>query len=978
MLTNTFSPGNMEEDVAARERKWQERWLAAGIGRAQCAPGKPKYYIIFAYPGSSGFIHLGHMRGYSYSDALARYHRMKGEQVFFPGGTHASGLPAISFAAKVAKGDADTLDTLRSLGLDAGAIKELTEPEAAARFLGETYWQTWERFGLIMDRSAYVTTIDPDYQQFIRWQFQRLEQDGYLIQKPYYAPFCPRSGPVSVDPSETDLSRGGNAEVVTYTALPFRLPDGRKLLAATLRPETVYGATNVWLPRDVPLVEWKFQGTTYIVGEAGSKKLIDQQGGTLGLTVQVSSIVGQKVKAPLTGEELPLIISPLVDVNQGTGVVMSVPGHAPADWVALSELPSSISEPLLKAARVIVDIPETGLAASEKELLRGKGAPAARAVANIGVKGLADAEKLQEATERVYRLEFGHGILTAGPFAGQTVPKARESVSKEVIAKEGAVELREFSEPVICRCGETVVIHRIPDQWFLAYGSKEWKERTLAQTKLMEFQPPEYGQELVQIMDWFDDRPAVRKGKWLGTPFPKDPRWIIEPIADSTLYPAYYVVRRFVTGGVLAPEQLTPSLFDYVFLGEGKGEPSVPRELQEEIRKEFLYWYPLDLNVGGKEHKRVHFPVFIYNHVAIFPAQARPKGIFVYWWLTNYGEKLSKKDIKGGAVPTVEGALTKWGADAMRLYYALSASASQDVEWSESTCEAARQRIDEVARMILSLPREAGPASVTLKLETHIDQWLAIKVHEVVVDARKAFEKCDVRGAAQRIYVDLPTIIRRYKVRGGSNDALLARTAGYWARMLVPVTPHIAEEINEQMNKGTALASSLTFPSGEELSETPASLKSPTLERERVIEGVEEDVASLVKIWKTAPTHLTVFVSADWKYTAEAILREMLHGKASVDIGKFVQRARENPDLAPHLKDLARYASEVKGAGIEGLPPFLTQAEETKVIREAVPYLARRFELKKVDVWTEEEGSFRDPANRRSRARPGRPALSIE
>jgi leucyl-tRNA synthetase len=968
----------MEEDVAARELKWQERWKAARLGHAQCSPGKPKYYIIFAYPGSSGFIHLGHMRGYSYSDAIARYHRMVGKEVFFPGGTHASGLPAISFSAKVAKGDTYTLDVLRSLGLDDAAIKELTDPEAAARFLGETYWRTWERFGLLMDRSAYVTTIDPDYRQFIRWQFQRLEKDGYLVQKPYYSPYCPRSGPVSVDPSETDLSKGGNAEIVTYTALPFRLPDGRKLLAATLRPETVYGATNVWLPGEVPLVEWKLLGSTYLVSEAGAKKLLDQQGGSLGATVQVPSLLGLKVRAPLTGEELPLMISPLVDANQGTGVVMSVPGHAPADWVAVSELPPSVSEPMLKAVRVIVDIPEAGLAASEKELLRGEGPPAARAVANIGVKGLSDNEKLQEATERVYRLEFGHGILSVGPFAGQTVPVARDSVSKEVIAKEGAVELREFSEPVICRCGETVVIHRIPDQWFLAYGSREWKEKTLAQTRVMEFQPPEYGQELVQIMDWFDDRPAVRKGKWLGTPFPKDPRWIIEPIADSTLYPAYYVVRRFVSSGALHPEQLTPSFFDYVFLGEGDGENAVPKKLQEEIRKEFLYWYPLDLNVGGKEHKRVHFPVFIYNHVAIFPPPVRPKGIFVYWWLTSYGEKIAKKDIKGGAVPTVEGALARWGADAMRLYYALSASSSQDVEWSESTCEAARQRVEEVARMILTLPRDTGKGSDTLELTTHIDQWLATKVHEVVEEAGRAFEECDVRGAAQRIYVDLPAIIRRYKVRGGSNDELLARTAGYWARMIVPVTPHMAEEINEQINKGTTLASSMTFPSGAELSNTTPSAKSPSIERERVVEGVEGDVASLVKIWKTPPSHLTIFVSAEWKYAAEAILREMLHGKGTLDIGKFVQRARENPELAPHLKDLARYAGEVRGSGVEGLPPFLTRAEEARIITEAIPYFARRFDLKKVDVWTEEEGSSRDPANRRSRARPGRPALSIE
>ncbi len=172
-------------------------------------------------------------------------------------------------------------------------------------------------------------------------------------------------------------------------------------------------------------------------------------------------------------------------------------------------------------------------------------------------------------------------------------------------------------------------------------------------------------------MEWFADRPCARKGPWLGTPLPFDPSWTIEPIADSTFYMAYYIVRRFVVSGRLVPAQLTDAFFDHVFQGKGPGEPSVPTDLQSEVREEFLYWYPLDINMGGHEHKSVHFPVFVYTHARLLPAELRPRAIYVNGWITGpAGTKLSKKEIYSGGVriPPIDRALERWGPDALRLY----------------------------------------------------------------------------------------------------------------------------------------------------------------------------------------------------------------------------------------------------------------------------------------------------------------------
>lgn len=962
----------MSDDISAEELAWQARWKAAGLGKAPPGRRGPKFMLVFAYPGPSGFLHLGHMRGYSYADAIARYHRMKGEAVFFPGGTHASGLPAVTFAMKVARGDPDIIAELASLGLDPEAIRALEKPETAARFLGENYWNLWEGFGMLMDRSSYLTTIDPDYQRFITWQFNRLHKLGLLTQKPHYAPYCPRSGPVSVDPSETDLSSGGNAEVVAYTLLPFKLSDGRELLAATLRPETVYGATNLWVPASGTLIEWIHEGRKFLVTRAGLSKLIEQNGGVAGGECPTSSLLDRKAKAPLTGEELPIFESALVDERVATGVVMSVPAHAPADWVALTVMPGLTGKVLRDSARTVLSFRESSLSPSERELMKGEGVPAARAVYNLAVESLDDHERLAEATERVYRLEHRVGVMSIGPHSGETVVVARGLVGAEVFGGK-PLEIREFTETVICRCGEEVIIRKVPDQWFIRYGSKEWKSQAMDLIGRMVIHPEDYGKELPKIMDWFEDRPAVRRGKWLGTPFPVDPSWVIEPIADSTLYPAYYIIRRFISEGRLQAEDLTQEFFDFVFLGEGEGNGQLSSQLMEEARADFQYWYPLDLNLGGKEHKRVHFPVFIFNHAALLPKESQPKGIFVNWWLTNYsGDKISKRDQKGGAVPTPDRALKEWGADGIRLFYATAASTQQDVQWDEETCHAARRRLNELIEMISQMAA-AGPVDGVLpELVAHEDRWLSTRVHDLIVSVRDAFDNDDIRSAAQEIYVNLAAISRRYRNRGGANPQLLRKVAGVWCALLSPITPHAAEEVHSRIVSGESLVAAGSFPTPEEFRSYPDSL-----EREALIEQIEEDLGALVKVWKGEPKEITIFVAAEWKYDAERILRETTVG-GRVDMKAFMQRSREGGALASRLPELPKYASEAKSSGVSAAGPLIPRAEELSSAREASDYLTRRFGVSKVHVYLEEEGNeSNDPSNRRSRSRPGKPALNL-
>jgi leucyl-tRNA synthetase len=953
----------------AREQHWQSAWQHAGLAAAQRVPGREKFFALVAYPGSSGFLHLGHLRGLAYADTLHRFHRMRGRQIFFPTGTHASGLPSVTFAQKVANRDATVVAQLRLHGVPESEWPALEDPATAARFLGRSYLQLFRSLGFLIDESAYVTTIDDDYQAFIRWQFERLDRAGALVQAPYFASVCPVCGPVSVDPSETDLARGGEAEWVQYTVVPFRLADGRVLLTGTLRPETVFGVTNLWVHPSEPLVVWHQGEHSFVVSRAGAELLVEQHGGKVGHDVPVDHVIGQIVEVPLTHAKVPVLASSLVDPTVGTGIVMSVPAHAPADWLALAELPPELRSQVGAPPQIVaVDLEE--LSASEKELLKGEGPPAERAVRATHAHSLKDTDALDRATERLYRLEHVRGHMTVAPFEGTPVTEARPQTAQRLQEVGGGFVLNQFSEPVVCRNGHTVIIRRVPKQWFLHYGDPAWKSKTEQLIGRMRVEPAEYAAELPDILEWFQDRPCTRKGRWLGTPFPRDPEWLIEPIADSTFYPAYFVVRRFVSSGRLAAASLTPAFFDYVFLGEGPGEPSVDRALQEEIRSEFTYWYPLDLNIGGKEHKRVHFPVFLYTHALLLPPALQPKGLFVYWWLTAQGgAKISKKDIgsKGGAVPSVQAALEEHGADALRLFHAFSASPFQDIEWDQSLLVHAADRVAEVERVV----REALAAGEGASPE--LDAWLRDEVRSLVERSAESLEQMDFRQFAQSIYVDFPARLRRYIARGGSPGPATAEVGRVWIRLLSPLTPHLAEELGEGRFRG--LVAEQPFPRPEELPADPRARYS-----ESYLDRVETDLRSVLKASEArgqTPAEVLFYVAAPWKRTLERWLRES-GPDAPPDLPRRLhERAKEHPELAAYAAQVPEYVKRVQPQLRSDAPPPPDDFDEAGFLRGARGFLARRFGFSQVGVFPESEAEPHDPRNRRQRARPGRPAFYL-
>jgi len=960
----------MANGSAEMEAKWQDRWYSAKINEAN-RDDRPKFMIIFAYPGVTGYLHVGHMRGFSYVDAISRYRRMLGDNVLFPVGTHATGNGAISLANRVRRNDANTIEYLLNNGCPPERLEELKDPAGVVEFFNQVYVNDyWKRFGFLADWRRFTCTTHPEYSKFIQWQFRKLMQERLLIQKPYFAPACINCGPVAIDASETDLQRGGNAETNEYTLLKFRLGD-IYLMAATLRPETVYGQTNFWINPDVEYDKVRSGSETWVISHEAYEKMRYQKDDleVIG-KVKGRDLVGVKCVAPVIHREIPVLPASFCDPNVGTGLVTSVPSDAPDDWVALKNLQDDPD------ALALYGLDETEVKSIRPiSIIETKGwgpLPAVEIVEKMGILKSGD-PRLVEAKKEIYKAGFHTGRMNSNcrEFAGVPVEEAKERIKLMMIASGEADVFYDLSEEVICRCGGKVVIRKVPDQWFINYADQDLTDRSKEHAKGMRIMPQEYFTNIQGVLDWFRERACVRQGNWLGTRFPFDEKWIVEAISDSTLYPIFYLISNYVAAGKIAAQQMSEEVLDYVFLGKGDvdalaSSSGVDRDILASIRADVDYWYPLDVNLGGKEHMTVHFPAFLMNHVAILPRRYWPKGIFVNWYVIGRGGKISKS--KGGAQP-IPGAAEHFGVDSLRLYYAHIASPFADVEWDEDAIENYRGRLDRIGKSVQELKVHICKGDME-----DIDRWLFSRINTRISTINQAMEGFDLRAMANEVYFEMFNDIRWYARRGGCNGTVSRRALDVWMRLMAPITPHIAEELWQELG-GQGLVSIAPFPSvhADEQDEEAE-------QAEEYLKGVMADINEILKVTGIKPTAITLYTTPSWKMAVQAKALELAEVK-QLSVPGLTKAVMAEPAIRGRGKEASDFARKTAEDMMKRSPAELmrigVQVDEHRFLTRAANFIAAEAGCD-VFVYSADDPEAPDPQRKARAAKPRRPAIFVE
>ena len=852
--------------------KWRKKWEEAKLHEVDVGD-RPKFFITAAFPYPNSPMHLGHSRTYSITDAYARFKRMQGFNVLFPMGFHYTGTPVIAMAEKVrlsnevmdkVKEKVDPVEFLKvvwersracaqrgeklgacfeealneeleRLGLErvekgrAEAllqtalflftfdlpyedVTKLTDPLAMADYFSSITEESMKEMGYMIDWRRKFRTIDPDFQKFIVWQFTVLEKLGYIEKGTH---------PVAWDPvyntpvSQHDTMGDVEPEIEDYDVILFKVKgEDLYLPAATLRAETVFGVTNLWLNPDVSYKVVEVEGKRWLLSPKAAYKIKYQKDDVKEVAeIKGSELLGKLVVNPATGDEVPVLPAKFVDPDVATGVVMSVPAHAPFDYVALKDLEGDPDwGDLVKRMEPIpvIDVP-------------GYGEPTAIAIVKkMKIKSQEEREKLEEATKEVYALEYRKGKmrddvleraerLGGKPLVGalkvllggKPVPEARELTARWLAALNEGDKFYEIKNgPVYSRFGNEVVVKILKDQWFLNYGDPQWKalaRKALAQMRIV---PEKFRKDFEETIEWLQRRACART-RGLGTPLPWDPKWVIESLSDSTIYMAFYTVDHILREAKVDPEKLQVEVWDYILLG--KGDPKaigskygIDENVLERARESFSYWYPLDSRHSGKDLIKNHLTFFIFNHAAIFPEDLWPRQIVVNGFVTLQGQKMSKS--LGNIIPLYK-ATKMYSPDVIRLGLLYSAELGSDADFNDQVVD----RILENLRSIKEIVEMTKDFNVSEKPgEFHaLDAWLLSSFIHDVDEVTKAMEDLKIRSATNTVYFILLNKVKSYlrdlKSMGREVDEsakwVLRYVVERWIRLMVPFTPYFAEEM---------------------------------------------------------------------------------------------------------------------------------------------------------------------------------------
>lgn len=631
-------------DSDSIEKKWEKVWEENKSYKTDVRDfSKPKMYVLdmFPYPSGQG-LHVGHVEGYSATDAYSRFKRAQGYNVLHPMGFDSFGLPAEQYSIKNNKHPGPFTD----INID-NFIRQL------------------KRCGFSYDWDRVIKTSDPKYYKFTQWIFiQLFKKDlAYYGERPVN--WCPALGTVLANEEVIDgkSERGGypvvripmKQWVLKITAYGDKLLAGlddldwpsstiqmqrnwigksqgvevdfkientdKKFSVFTTRVDTLYGCTYVVLAPEHPLVkeittEDQKKSVENYINECQRKSDLERTS----LNKEKTGVfTGSYAINPVNGKKVPVFIGDYVLGSYGSGAVMAVPAHDERDYAFA-----------LKHNLPIIEVVKGG------DISKA-------AFTEDGVhinSGVADGMMIKEAKEAIVNLLVEKG-------AGRI--KVNYKLRDWIFSRQ-----RYWGEPI-------PVVHEDDNEYKI--HALDFKDLPLVLPELDDYTPAG------------DGKPPLSKAKewlnvdWNGIPCHREtntmPQW-----AGSCWYYARYI------------------------------DPTNENEIGDP--KLLEHWLPVDLYVGGAEHAVLHLLYarfwhrFLYD-MGIFKCpepfkKLRHQGII----LGADGEKMSKS--RGNTVSPDE-VINEYGADALRLYELFKGPLDQGLPWNPNGPSGARKFIERIYRL---------------------------------------------------------------------------------------------------------------------------------------------------------------------------------------------------------------------------------------------------------------------------------------
>jgi len=762
------------------EKRWQEYWQENKTFKAvDCDPSKPKYYVLdmFPYPSGQG-LHVGHPEGYTASDIVGRYKRMKGFNVLHPFGWDAFGLPAEQHAIKTGTNPAQTTSA------------NIANMKRQTQSLGFSY--DWDR---------EIATTDPEYYEWTQWIFLKLFNSYYdeaeqkakpIEQLPmpeglseqekrrfidehrlaYQANvpvnWCPALGTVLANEEVVGgvSERGGHPVIrrpmrqwmLRITKYAERLLDDLKevdwpesikklqvdwigksvgaevcfkvdghdeeMWVFTTRPDTLFGATYMVMAPEHPLVDV----ITVDSHKAAVKEYRDAAARKSDLDrtdlakEKTGVFTGAYAINPVNGKKMPIWISDYVLISYGTGAIMAVPAHDDRDF----EFAKKFDLPIIQ----VVEPPDP------------------------------------DDVERVHRGELcftGDGTaINSGPFNDLSTPQFKEKITAWLAERDlghRAVnyKLRDWLFSRQRYWGEPFPILHMEDGRIIGLSEDELPLRL---PEVEDYKPPGTGESpLAKVTEWVnvtlpDGTKAKRETNTM-------PQW-----AGSCWYYLRYLDPRNSQRG---------------------WDPAKEN-----------YWMPVDLYIGGAEHAVLHllysrfWHKFLYDRGYVSTKEPFQKLVNQGMILGEDGQKMSKSR---GNVVNPDHVVTEYGADSMRLYEMFMGPLEAMKPWSMQGVQGVYRFLQKAWRLIVD--EETGEPAEAIREATPNEETLRL-LHQTIRKVGSDIETFGFNTAISAMMI-LANHLGRLEV-------MPRFVVEPFILILAPFAPHIAEELWQRLGHVQSLA----------------------------------------------------------------------------------------------------------------------------------------------------------------------------
>jgi leucyl-tRNA synthetase len=624
------------------EPRWQQRWAEMKLYETDLHDtSRPKYYLLTMYDYPSGDLHIGHWSVKAPTDAVGRFRRMQGDNVFFPVGFDAFGLPA-----------------------ENAAIKGGFHPRQWTMENIETMRGQLRTMGTIFDWSSEVVTCEPEFYRWNQWFFLRFLEAGLAYRRMAPVDWCPKdqvvlareqveganrvcwrcgtpvvkrdleqwffrttkyadeyldfSGidwPEPIRLMQTNwIGRSEGAEVVFETAPDDDQPGGDEIRVFTTRPDTLFGATFMILAPEHPLVERlthpdrKAEVEAYQF-ESRRKSEIDR----LSTDREKTGVpLGADAINPVNGERIPIWIADYVLLGYGTGAIMAVPAHDERDF----------------------------------EFARRFGLPVRRVVAAPGTED----DPTAEVEDAYVAHSEGERLVNSGRFSGMPATEGGRAIVEE---------LEKQSK------GEVAVSYRLRD-WLISRQRPWGTPIPVVYCERDGIVPVPDEQLPVLLPDDFEYRPEggnplLRHEGFLRTNCPR---------CDGPARRETDTMDTFVDS----------SWYWWRYLMPHKANGAIDRALEER-------WCPVDQYTGGAEHAVLHLLYSRWfckalNELGLVKEREPFRRLFNQGQILGAdGERMSKSH---GNVQDPDELVQRYGADTVRLFIMFMKPWAADAPWSET------------------------------------------------------------------------------------------------------------------------------------------------------------------------------------------------------------------------------------------------------------------------------------------------------